>query len=77
MQSFKPFTSDLNEDYCFVSETSTSCCFATAADYRFRIQRLVPYFKRVHVERGTTLWEDGAETDRCAVTLCPLSQHPR
>ncbi|ORY75647.1 sulfate transporter family-domain-containing protein [Leucosporidium creatinivorum] len=29
-------------------------------DYCFR---LVPYFKRVHIERGTTLWKDGDETD--------------
>ncbi|KAK4702198.1 sulfate permease, SulP family, partial [Phenoliferia sp. Uapishka_3] len=25
--------------------------------------RLAPYFKRVHIERGTTLWTSGSETD--------------
>lgn len=31
----------------------------------------------MHVERGTTLWEDGAETDRCALPPpSPLPQPP-
>ncbi|GAA5859563.1 hypothetical protein JCM1840_006350 [Sporobolomyces johnsonii] len=42
LQSLRPYSPDLNEDYCF---------------------RLVPYFKRVHVERGTTLWTNGSEPD--------------
>ncbi|GAA6055562.1 hypothetical protein JCM3770_002489 [Rhodotorula araucariae] len=42
LQSFRPYSPDLNEDYCF---------------------RLVPYFKRVNVERGTQLWKHGSEPD--------------
>ncbi|GAA5922609.1 Vsb1p [Sporobolomyces koalae] len=42
MQSLKPYSPDLNEDYCF---------------------RLSRYFKRVHIERGTSLWTVGSEPD--------------
>lgn len=42
LQSFKPYTPDLNEDYFF---------------------RLMPYFTRVTVPRGTKLWSVGEDPD--------------
>lgn len=37
---------------------------------------MVPYFKRVHVERGTTLWTTGSESDSSVLPLISISHNP-
>lgn len=54
----------MNEDFCFVRLARLA--FLKSADAVFCAQRLVPYFKRVHIERGTTLWSTGSASDRSA-----------
>lgn len=63
LQSLRPFSPELNEDICFVSSSPLKSKVTTDSNDLVYKQRLSPYFKRVHIERGSKLWENGDESD--------------
>lgn len=62
LQSFKPYAPELNEDYFFVNNHHPVIRALSLADPACT-QRLIPYFTRVAVPRGTSLWSVGEEPD--------------
>lgn len=74
LQAFQPYSPELNEDYCFVRLSALRPFFQWSLTLSIP-QRLVPYFKRVNIPRGTSLWTSGSEPDAFVFLFLCLSRH--